>query len=211
MDSFELKERLRLYVVTDERPDHQTLLETIEAAIEGGATAVQLRRKGDLGKRFVQLGRALRTLTRERDVLFFVNDRVDVAMLVDADGVHIGQDDISCADARRLMGNKIIGVSASSIEQAMIAEQDGADYLGVGSVYSTSSKPDADFTGMNGLSAITQATTLPVVAIGGIHKENLTEVMRAGADGIAVVSAIMSAPNPKTAAQILLGMMNGKR
>ncbi|MBX5437164.1 MAG: thiamine phosphate synthase [Alicyclobacillaceae bacterium] len=198
-----MAERLRLYVVTDERPDGDSLLAAVQAAIAGGATAVQLRRKRDLGRRFVELGRAVRTLTREAGVLFVVNDRVDVAVLVDADGVHVGQDDIPCADARRLMGDRIVGVSAETVEEALQAERDGADYLGVGSVYPTQSKPDAGFAGLDGLREIVRRLHIPVVGIGGINLANAADVMRCGACGIAVVSAVMSAPDPGEAARRL--------
>lgn len=196
-----LQKALQLYVVTDERPHGEELLPLLEEAIAGGATAVQLRRKEELGRRFVELGRAVRRLTKERGVLFFVNDRVDVALLVEADGVHIGQDDISCRDARRLMGEeRIIGVSAETVEEAVQAEKDGADYLGVGAVYSTQTKPDAGFTGIEGLQQIARSVHLPIVGIGGIHENNAADVIRAGACGVAVVSAVMSAPDPKAAA-----------
>jgi thiamine-phosphate pyrophosphorylase len=207
-----LAERLRVYVVTDERPNEDSLLEVIREALAGGATAVQLRRKQELGRRFVELGRVVRQLTREAGALFFVNDRVDVAMLVDADGVHVGQDDIRCQEARRLLGpDKIIGVSAETVEQAVAAEREGADYLGVGAVYPTKSKPDAAYTGIEGLRAIRAAVSLPVVAIGGIDAERAPEVLAAGADGVAVVSAVMSAPDPRAAAAALRKLWPAER
>jgi thiamine-phosphate pyrophosphorylase len=200
----QLAERLRVYVVTDERPDGRACLDVVRAALAGGATAVQLRRKQELGRRFVELGHALRELTREAGALFFINDRVDVAQVVDADGVHVGQDDISCRDARRLLGpDKIIGVSAETVAQALAAEADGADYLGVGAVFPTQSKPDAGYTGLAGLREIADAVRIPVVAIGGIQIDNAVEVLRHGADGLAVVSAVMSSPHPDQAAAAL--------
>lgn len=196
-----LAEQLQLYVVTDERPNGDDMLPILQAAITGGATAIQLRRKQELGRPFVELGRAIRAMTREAGVLFFVNDRVDVAMIVEADGVHIGQDDLSCRDARRLMGpEKIIGVSAETREEALTAERDGADYLGVGAVYPTISKPDAGYTGVDGLQESVQAVKIPVVAIGGIGKGQVVETMSTGCAGIAVVSAVMSAEEPQQAA-----------
>lgn len=200
-----LAKQLQLYVVTDERANGEELIPIIREAIAGGVTAVQLRRKQELGRKFVELGHAIREISREHGVLFFINDRVDVALLVDADGVHIGQDDISCQDARRrLMGDRIIGVSADTIEEAVTAERDGADYLGVGAVYPTKSKSDAGYTGLEGLMKIVQAVSIPVVGIGGIHAGNVAETIRAGADGAAVVSAVMSAANPQAAAAGLL-------
>lgn len=204
----QLADKLRLYVVTDERSDGDSLLATAEAAIRGGATALQLRRKNELGRQFVTLGHALRLMTREAGVLFFVNDRVDVAVLVDADGVHVGQDDISCRDARRLMPGKLIGVSAATPTEAAQAERDGADYLGVGSVYVTHSKPDADYTGLEGLEAIVRQASIPVVAIGGIGLSNLNPVLESGAAGVAVVSAVMSAQDPEAAARALWARMS---
>ena len=192
---------LRVYLVTDERNPGTALLPVIEQALAGGVTAVQLRRKVALGREFMELGRTIRRLTREAGVLFFVNDRVDVAALVEADGVHIGQDDIPCQEARKLLGpDVIIGVSASTVAQARTAELDGADYLGVGAVYATKSKPDADYTGLFGLRDICQAISLPVVAIGGIGSEEAKAPIQHGAMGVAVVSAIMSASDPRVAA-----------
>lgn len=201
----ELAQRLLLYVVTDERADGNELLPILEQAIRGGATAVQLRRKAELGKRFLELGQSIRKLTQEHGVLFFVNDRVDVAALVEADGVHVGQDDIPCVEARRLLGPDVyIGVSAETVTEALEAERQGADYLGVGAVYPTLSKPDAGFTGLDGLRKITDAVNLPVVAIGGISHNNAVAVMSAGAHGIAVVSAVMSATQPQRATEDFL-------
>lgn len=194
-----LREQLQLYVVTDERPDGEELLPIIRSAIFGGATAIQLRRKQELGRKFVELGRAIRTITLEYGVLFFINDRVDVAQIVDADGVHIGQDDMSCQDARRILGDKIIGVSAETIEEAVVAQQEGADYLGVGAIYPTKSKADASLTGIEGLRNIITSVQIPVVAIGGIGKEQVAETMQTGTAGVAVVSAVMSALQPQAA------------
>ncbi|MCL6517064.1 thiamine phosphate synthase [Alicyclobacillus sp.] len=211
-DPARLREALRVYVVTDERPDGAALVPIVERAIAGGATAVQLRRKQELGRRFVELGRALRDLTRRAGVLFFINDRVDVAAIVDADGVHVGQDDISCRDARRILGeDRVIGVSAETVEEAVAAERDGADYIGVGAVYPTRSKPDAGFTGLDGLSTIVSRVRIPVVAIGGIDLENAAEPMRAGASGIAVVSAVMSATDPEAATRALAARVRAAR
>lgn len=196
-----LAKSLQVYVVTDERTDGVSLLKILADAIAGGATTVQLRRKQALGRDFVALSRALRTLTQEAGVQFIVNDRLDVAILSDADGVHIGQDDIGCLDARRLLPDKWIGVSASTIEEAKAAERDGADYLGVGAVYPTSTKADAnDCGGIDGLRAICAAVQIPVVGIGGITSENAAPLLTAGACGVAVVSAVMSAQNPRLAA-----------
>lgn len=201
--STDLLRDLRLYVVTDERPDGDALLPIVAQAIAGGATAVQLRRKAELGRRFVELGVALRALTKAQGALFFINDRVDVARLVDADGVHVGQDDISCRDARTLLPDKIIGVSVDTVAQAREAQRAGADYLGVGAVYATQSKLDAAYTGLSGLQTIAASVRLPVVGIGGIDVSNAQAVRQHGACGIAVVSAVMSAADPAGTARQL--------
>jgi len=200
-----LRERLRLYVVTDERASLESLVAAVSAAIAGGATAIQLRRKADGGRSLVALGRTLRKLTREADVLFFVNDRVDIALLVEADGVHVGQDDMGLLDVRALTHSSLlVGVSTHTTFQAQAAERDGASYLGVGAIYPTASKPDAVRTGLEGLRAIRHGVGTPLVAIGGITRERVGDVMRAGANGIAVVSAIVSAEDPRLAAVELL-------
>ncbi len=201
-----LARRLRVYVITDERDDLPDLLRVLAAAAQGGATAVQLRRKAQLGREFVTFARALRDFTREAGLLFFVNDRVDVAQIVDADGVHVGQDDISCRDARRLLGDRIIGVSAETAEEALRAERDGADYLGVGAVYNTRSKADAGRAGLAGLAEIARLVRIPVVGIGGISPENAGPVLQAGAAGLAVISAVMDAPDPERATRRLVAV-----
>ncbi len=196
-----LRNSLRLYVVTDERQNVKSLETVLAEAIAGGATAVQLRRKGDLGRRFVEIGRAVKRVTAEAGVLFVVNDRVDVALLVDADAVHVGQDDISCRDVRRLVPHKIIGVSASTVQEALAAEDDGADYLGVGALFATRSKPDADSSSLDELRQIARAVKIPIVGIGGIDQGNAAAVLEAGADGVAVVSAVLSAVDPQNASR----------
>lgn len=197
-----LRERLAVYAITDARPQ-AALMPVLDAAIQGGVTAVQLRRKADSGREFVRIGRAVRQLTRERGVLLVVNDRVDIAWLVEADGVHLGQDDMACEDARRLLPGKIIGVSVRSVPDALAAQRAGADYLGVGAMFATATKPGARHIGPPGLRRIAQAVTVPVVGIGGIHPGNAAVVVAAGADGVAVVSAVMDAEDPGEAARAL--------
>jgi thiamine-phosphate pyrophosphorylase len=150
------------------------------------------------------LGRTLRDLTAAHQALYFVNDRVDVALATDANGVHIGQDDMPLSDARRLLGQKIIGVSATTLDEARRATTEGADYLGVGAVFATPSKADADISGLAGLRAIADVVHgCPLVAIGGIGEANADTVLEAGADGLAVISAVMSATDPEEAARRL--------
>ncbi len=208
----DLRDRLALYVVTDERDDRDSLLRVCQAALRGGAGAIQLRRKHDSGRTLIDLGRALRDLTAAHHALYFVNDRVDVALATDADGVHIGQDDMPLSDARRLLGRKIIGVSVTTLDEALSATHDGADYLGVGAVFATLSKADADISGLEGLRAI--AATVhgcPMVAIGGISHANADQVVDAGADGLAVISAVMSAADPEEAARRLRVRIEAQR
>ena len=197
-----LNERLAVYVVTDERADHASLLTVCAEALKGGAGTVQLRRKRDTGRVLIQLGQALRRMTAQYGALYIVNDRLDVALATDADGVHIGQDDIPLAYARRLMGSKIIGVSACTLAQARLAAENGADYLGVGAIFPTPSKPDADVSGLKGLQAIAaEVHSCPLIAIGGITEGNARDVLEAGAHGLAVVSAVMSADSPRNAVE----------
>ena len=193
-----------LYVITDRRWG-RSHLEVARAAIEGGATAIQLRDKEATTRELIEAGLALRDLTREREVAFIINDRVDVALAVDADGVHVGQDDMPATLARKLVGpDKIVGVSASTIEEALQAEADGADYISASPVFATPTKPDAaPPTGLEGLRAIVEAVRIPVVAIGGINESNVEEVIRAGAAGVAVISAVVGAPDIAAAARRL--------
>ena len=193
-----------LYVITDRRWG-RSHLEVARAAIEGGATAIQLRDKEATTRELIEAGLALRELTREWGVAFIINDRVDVALAVDADGVHVGQDDMPATLARKLVGpDRVVGVSASTVEEALQAEADGADYISASPVFATPTKPDAaPPTGLEGLRAIVEAVRIPVVAIGGINESNVEEVIRAGAAGVAVISAVVGAPDIAAAARRL--------
>ena len=198
--------QLDVYVITDAALSRgRSHVQVAAEAIRGGADAIQLRDKSASTRELVEVGFALRQLTREAGVLFIVNDRADVALAVDADGVHVGQDDMPAAIARRLLGpSKIIGVSAATPEEARQAKADGADYLGVGAIYATASKADAGLpTGPGLLGEIKQAVDLPIVAIGGVNVHNAAEAIRAGADGVAVISAVVSAPDIAQATRTL--------
>lgn len=195
-----------LYVITDSKlSGGRSHLEVAQAAIRGGATVVQLRDKEATTRQLVETGRVLRDLTRERGVTFIVNDRVDVALAVEADGVHLGVDDMPVPIARRLMGpGAIIGFSPETVEQARQAEAEGADYLGVGAVFGTGTKPDAGPPiGVEGLRAMVRAVSIPVVAIGGITADNAAQCIRAGAAGVAVISAVVAAEDVEAAARRL--------
>lgn len=193
-------EKLRVYLVTDDRPDHEEVAAIVEQALAGGVTCVQLRRKHEDGGPMLRLALRLRELASAHDALFIVNDRLDIALLSGADGVHVGQTDLPASLVKSRFPELLVGVSARSVDEAVRAEVDGADYLGVGSVYPTATKGDAVLTGLETLAACRRAVRIPIVGIGGITVERASEVMAAGASGVAVVSAIMSAPDPKAAA-----------
>lgn len=195
-----------LYVITDAKLSRgRSHLEVAQAAIEGGASIIQFRDKEMTTRQLVQTAGEIREFTKEADIPLIINDRLDVALAVDADGVHVGQDDMPAALARQLIGpHKILGVSASTVEEALQAERQGADYVSASPVFTTPTKPDAPPpTGLEGLRAIVEAVNLPVIAIGGINEENATEVMEAGAQGVAVISAVVSAPDIVAAARRL--------
>ncbi len=195
-----------LYVITDAKLSRgRSHLEVIRAAIAGGATVVQYREKEGTTRQMIGEARALRELARQAGIPFIVNDRVDIALAVDADGVHVGQDDMPAPLARKLMGpGKIVGVSVDNLEQALQAEEDGADYVGAGPIFATPTKPDAaPPIGLEGLAEICRRVSIPVVAIGGINERNAAAVIAAGAAGVAVVSAIVAAPDVEAAARRL--------
>jgi thiamine-phosphate diphosphorylase len=205
---------LSLYVITDRALARGRPLEDIvAAAIRGGATMIQLREKAWPARQIVGIGRRLLEITRPAGVPLIVNDRVDVAMAIDADGVHVGQDDLPVADARRLVGpGKIVGASAGTVGEAVRAEADGADYVGVGSVFATTTKPDAgDAIGPEAISEIRAAVRIPIVAVGGISAANAAEVIHAGAQGVAVVSAVVGADDVREAARRLAEVVRAAR
>ena len=180
--------------------DPKGSLETARLAVEGGADIIQLREKGVPDKRFLETAAALRRLTSERETIFIVNDRADIASTSGADGVHVGPDDLPVAEARRLLGpDAIIGASAHSAEEAAAAESDGADYLGVGSLFPTSTKADATVRGPEHFIKIQQAVNIPCFAIGGITPENITEAVSAGITRFAIASGIARTSDPEEA------------
>ena len=190
-----LKKALKLYLVTDsDILKGRDFYKCIEEAMKSGVTMVQLREKDVDGKEFLQKAVKLRELTRKYNVTFIINDRVDIAQLVDADGVHVGQSDIDAVSVRKLMGeNKIVGVSARSVEEAKIAKEMGADYLGIGAMFSTSTKKDAKDVSFDTLSHIIEEVDLPFVLIGGITLDNVCELKKFNPDGYALVSGILGA------------------
>lgn len=187
---------LTFYLITpDEYSFEGDLIELAKLAIDGGATMLQLRDKKASNERFIKLARELKKLTQKSKIPLIINDRVEAAIIVDADGLHLGKSDLSLAEARRLLGKaKILGASAHDVESAMTAMRAGADYLGIGPIFTTQTKEDAtDPCGLKMIKEIKQAVSIPLVAIGGIEHNNAREVILAGADGLAVISAISKA------------------
>lgn len=190
-------DKLKLYLVTDsEILKGRNFYKSIEDALRGGVTMVQLREKDCLGKEFLDKALKLRELTRRYNAAFIINDRVDIAMLCEADGVHVGQDDIPAARVRKLIGdNMLLGVSARNLEEALEARKAGADYLGVGAMFTTSTKLDAEYVTLEALKEIQSVVQLPTVLIGGLTLENIDTFKECNIDGYAVVSAILGAEN----------------
>lgn len=190
---------LKLYLVTDsDILEGRDFYNCIEEALKGGVTILQLREKDASGKEFLERAIKLRELTKKYNVKFIINDRVDIAMLCDADGVHVGQSDIPANKVRELIGeDKIVGVSARTVEEALIAKENSADYLGVGAMFTTTTKLDAKSVSIEKLKEIKKAVDLPIVAIGGLSLNNIDKLKVCNVDGYAVVSAILGAPNIK--------------
>ncbi|MBO4746773.1 MAG: thiamine phosphate synthase [Clostridiales bacterium] len=202
----ELKESLLLYAVTDRRwTGELNLFQQVELAIAGGATFIQLREKNLSESAFEKEAIAIQDLCRAHGIPFVVNDNVEIAKRMGADGVHVGQSDMEAGNVRALLGpDAILGVSAQTVEQAKLAEARGADYLGVGAVFPTGSKDDAIEVPFETLKAICEAVSIPVVAIGGISEENVSELKGSGICGIAVISAIFGKKNIKKSTEELL-------
>ena len=203
----EIRKAMLLYAVTDRSwlKEGQTLLTVCEDVLANGATFLQIREKDLDGNAFEAEATKLNELCRRYHVPYVVNDSVEIALAIDADGVHVGQSDIMGRDIRSLIGpDKILGISAGTVEEAVAAETAGADYIGVGAVFGTSTKKNARNLSVEKLKEITSAVSIPVVAIGGIHGGNLMELSHSGVDGVAVVSAIFGAEDPgKATAQLL--------
>ena len=198
--------QLRLYAVTDRAwaADEDALMDQIAAAIDGGAGIVQLREKHLDHDAFLQEARRFVALCREKGVISIINDAVDIAAAAGADGAHVGQSDLAAGRAREVLGpDKLIGVSAHSVEEALAAQAAGADYLGVGAAFVTGTKTDAAPISRETIRAITAAVDIPVVAIGGISRENITELAGCGLDGVAVVSALFAQKDVEAAAREL--------
>ena len=197
-----------LYLCTDRRlMTSPTIEASAESALRGGTTVIQLREKDCSSREFYELGLRVKKITERYNAPLIINDRVDIALAVGAAGVHVGQGDLPCKVVREIVGpDMIVGVSAATIDEAVQAEQDGADYLGVGAMYATATKTDTRPVSMEELLKIRAAVKIPIVVIGGINKQTLGNFKGTGVDGLAVVSAIVAQPDPEAAARELLRM-----
>ncbi len=197
-----------LYLVTDRSlMSTATLIEAVEQAILGGCTMIQLREKNISSLDFYRQSVEVKKITEQYHVPFIINDRIDIAIAVNADGVHIGQSDIPAAIARDLIGtDMLLGVSAASVKEAVQAANDGADYLGAGAMFPTGTKTDANYVSIEELKKIRHAVNLPIIAIGGINKGNIKQFHDTGINGLAVVSAIIAQPDIQKAAAEMKSM-----
>lgn len=203
----EIKNSMLLYAVTDRAwlKENEDLTSVCKSVIENGATFLQIREKDLDEGTFEQEAEALKKLCAQYHIPFVVNDSVEIALDIDADGVHVGQSDIKGRDIRSMIGNeKILGISAGTVEEAIAAEKAGADYIGVGAVFGTSTKKNARNLTVEKLKEISESVSIPVVAIGGIGVSNIMELVESSVDGVAVVSAIFAAENPGEATAKLL-------
>lgn len=202
-----------LYLCTDrELMSSDSIEEGVELAIKGGVTIVQLREKNCLGKEFLRIAHGVKEVTDAYEIPLIINDRIDIAMAVDADGVHLGQKDIPASVAREMLGkHKIIGVSAYNAELALRAQKDGADYIGVGDVFGTATKADTHRVSYDELVKIRKTVKIPIVAIGGVKPENMPRLAGTGVDGVAVVSAVLGAKNITEAAEEMIRRMEKLR
>ncbi len=200
-----------LYLVTDRKLlNGRDTCDCIEEAVLGGVTMIQLREKEISTLELYETALKVKNIAGKYNIPFIVNDRLDIALSVDAEGLHIGQEDLPLPVARCLLGpDRIIGVSVSTVEEALLAQSQGADYLGVGAIFPTETKSDAKYPGLAGLCRIRAAVNIPVVAIGGINETNAPQVMAAGADGVAVVSAILGQPDIRGASLRLYQLITG--
>ena len=200
-----------LYLCTDrELMSAERLEKAVELAIQGGVTVVQLREKDCTGREFLQIAKDVKQITDAYEIPLIINDRTDICLAVNAAGIHIGQQDLPAKIVRSMVGpDKIIGVSAATLSEAIQAEKDGADYLGVGAMFATSTKTNTRPVTIERLTQIKQAVQIPVVAIGGIQSSNVTTLTDTGIDGIAVVSAILAQENITHAAEQLKACFTG--
>ncbi len=192
-----------LYLCTDRAlMSAPTLEEAVEAAIRGGVTLVQLREKDCSSREFYETALSIKRITDSHGVPLIINDRLDIALAVDAAGLHIGQSDLPASVARKILGpGKILGVSTARLDEAVKAQEDGADYLGVGAMFATGTKKNTRTVTMEGLAEIRRAVDIPIVVIGGVNEKNCTQFRGTGVDGLAIVSAIIAKPDIEAAAR----------
>lgn len=188
------REMLTLYLVTDRRwLDGRDFTDVLQKAIDGGVTMIQLREKDISHKEFLELAKAVKILCKKNNIAFLINDNVEIAKQVDADGVHIGQEDMNYLEAREILGqDKIIGLSCTNLNQAIEAEKMGVDYIGVGAIFATGSKEDAGYCGPDETKLIRESISLPIVGIGGINHDTIREMKETEIDGVSVISAILN-------------------
>ncbi|AXY02566.1 thiamine phosphate synthase [Vibrio alfacsensis] len=200
----------RLYLVTDDQQDLATLKRVVRKAVEGGVTMVQIREKHGDVRAFIERAQAVKAILKDTDVPLIINDRVDVALAVDADGVHLGQSDMPATVARELIGpNKILGLSIENEEQLAQADSLPIDYIGLSAIFATPTKTNTKkHWGTDGLKIALSTTSLPIVAIGGINESNIPQLSATGVHGLALVSAICHAEDPKAASEYLLSLMS---
>ena len=204
------KKYMQLYAVTDRAwTGNKTLYEQIKEALENGVTCVQLREKNLDEASFIEEAKKISVLCRQYNIPFIVNDNVNVAIASNADGIHIGQEDMGLKDVRKIVGeNMIIGISAHTVEEAKFAQENGADYIGIGAVFETSTKNDVEVIPYEKVKSICDAVDMPKVAIGGINAENILKLKGSGIDGVAVVSAIFGAKDIGKATKELYTLVN---
>ena len=204
------KKYMQLYAVTDRAwTGNKTLYEQIKEALENGVTCVQLREENLDEASFIEEAKKISVLCRQYNTPFIVNDNVNVAIASNADGIHIGQEDMGLKDVRKIVGeNMIIGISAHTVEEAKFAQENGADYIGIGAVFETSTKNDVDVISYEKVKSICDAVDIPKVAIGGINAENILKLKGSGIDGVAVVSAIFGAKDIGKATKELYTLSN---
>ena len=202
---------LRLYIILDKSLiGRKSEVEVASRVIEGGATVIQLRDKFSDDRRLIKVGTKLRKITRKNKVGLVINDRIDIALAVDADGVHLGQEDLPLKFARRLIGKRIIGISIHSLAQAKRAEKEGADYISVGAIFRTSSKPERMPVGTAIISRIKKEVNLPLVAIGGIKPDNIKKVIARNPEGIAIASAVLKSKKIENSTLKIANLLNAK-
>ncbi|MED1604737.1 thiamine phosphate synthase [Cytobacillus kochii] len=195
----------RLYLVTDDKIANNELYDIVRSGVKGGVTIVQLREKTADGQLFYEKAKTLQSILKPLDIPLIINDRVDIALAVGAAGVHVGQDDLRCDVVRKIVpDDMVVGISVSNVEEAKLAQEQGANYVGIGSVFPTTSKSDADLLAPGMLEEIIAAIDIPAVAIGGIQLENIKMLKNRGLAGVSVVSAISKSKNPEKSARDLL-------